>query len=87
MIKMKTYLSVLFLFTFEITFSQTHGEQQLFQITENVKIDMVWIEPGSYEMGSPESEPERNTEREILQEVEITKGFWILGNLKYLGSR
>jgi formylglycine-generating enzyme required for sulfatase activity/predicted Ser/Thr protein kinase len=38
--------------------------------------DFVYIEPGSFLMGSPPSEPKRNAD-EALHQVSLTKGFWI----------
>ncbi|MEN9423371.1 MAG: hypothetical protein RL122_754 [Pseudomonadota bacterium] len=35
-----------------------------------------WIEPGTFWMGSPESEPERN-DTETLHQVTLTNGFWM----------
>jgi formylglycine-generating enzyme required for sulfatase activity len=37
---------------------------------------MVWIMPGSFEMGSPESERDRNRD-ELRHTVTIERGFWI----------
>ncbi len=34
-----------------------------------------WIEPGTFQMGSPEDEPERES-IETQHEVELTQGFW-----------
>jgi len=38
--------------------------------------DLVWIEPGKFLMGSPVTEPERDTDEE-QHEVEISRGFWL----------
>ena len=38
--------------------------------------DFVWIEAGTYQMGSPPLEPGRNPD-ETLHEVRITEGFWM----------
>jgi len=35
-----------------------------------------WCEPGTFLMGSPTDEPERDNE-ELQHEVTLTKGFWI----------
>ena len=35
-----------------------------------------WIEPGTFQMGSPETEPERYDD-EDLHEVTLTKGYWL----------
>jgi uncharacterized repeat protein (TIGR02543 family) len=39
-------------------------------------IDMVWIQPGTFTMGSPESEPNRDSD-ETQHEVTLTKGFYM----------
>ncbi len=35
-----------------------------------------WVKPGTFMMGSPESEPERN-ENEVRHQVTLTTGFWL----------
>lgn len=47
------------------------------ELIEGVKIKMTYVPPGSFMMGSPESETERNAEREQQHKVFITKGFWL----------
>jgi len=42
-----------------------------------VKQTFRWIQPGTFLMGSPEGEPERNAEREPLHEVTLTRGYWL----------
>jgi formylglycine-generating enzyme required for sulfatase activity len=37
---------------------------------------LVWIEPGTFTMGSPESEPGRHAD-ETQHQVTLTQGFWI----------
>lgn len=40
-------------------------------------MEFVWIEPGMYMMGSPESEPGRYSDESPQHEVTITWGFWL----------
>ena len=40
-------------------------------------IDFVWVEPGSFRMGSPLNETGRNPGNEAQRTVILTKGFWI----------
>ena len=40
-------------------------------------IDFVWVEPGSFRMGSPLNEAGRNPGNEAQRTVILTKGFWI----------
>lgn len=57
--------------------AQQHGEIKTFQITGEYSIEMVWIGPGEFLMGSPIGEAERNADREIPHKVKLTKGFWM----------
>ncbi|WP_211206989.1 formylglycine-generating enzyme family protein [Thiothrix nivea] len=43
----------------------------------NIPQRFRWIEPGTFLMGSPESEPERWAERETQHQVTLTQGFWL----------
>jgi len=40
-------------------------------------MDFVWIEPGAFTMGSPESEPKRYGHEGPQHEVTISQGFWL----------
>ena len=42
-----------------------------------VKQTFRWIQPGTFLMGSPEDEPQRNAERETQHEVTLTRGYWL----------
>jgi formylglycine-generating enzyme required for sulfatase activity len=74
---MKALISILTLLLFIHLGAQTHGETKSFALKKGVTIEMVWIEPGQFLMGSPENELERNAEREKQHSVTLTKGFWI----------
>jgi formylglycine-generating enzyme required for sulfatase activity len=39
-------------------------------------LQMIWVEPGTFTMGSPESEPGRGSD-ETQHEVTLTKGYWL----------
>ncbi|GAB6042053.1 formylglycine-generating enzyme family protein [Endothiovibrio diazotrophicus] len=52
-----------------------YGLWQAFAIGE-VRQVMRWIEPGSFLMGSPEEEPERESD-ETQHPVTLTQGFWL----------
>jgi formylglycine-generating enzyme required for sulfatase activity len=41
-----------------------------------MEMEMVWIEPGSFWMGSPEIEPGRKID-EIRHQVTLTQGYWM----------
>ncbi len=42
-----------------------------------VKQTFRWIQPGTFLMGSPKDEPQRNAERETQHEVTLTRGYWL----------
>lgn len=44
--------------------------------TNGIGMEMVWCAPGTFLMGSPDSEPGRH-DNEIRHEVTLTNGFWI----------
>ena len=43
---------------------------------KGVRQDFRWIEPGTFTMGSPKNEPERDDD-ETQHEVTLTEGFWL----------
>ncbi|MBR4833530.1 MAG: SUMF1/EgtB/PvdO family nonheme iron enzyme, partial [Thermoguttaceae bacterium] len=46
-------------------------------VIEDVEFSFRWAPPGTFTMGSPETELYRNR-NEVLREVTIKSGFWIL---------
>ena len=46
-------------------------------LNASVSLEMIWVEPGTFTMGSPESEEGRNAERETQHEVTLTNGFYL----------
>ena len=51
--------------------------EKTFVLPGDAEIEMVWIEPGTFMMGSPEDEPGRWDNEGPLHEVTITRGFWL----------
>jgi formylglycine-generating enzyme required for sulfatase activity len=47
------------------------------ELPGKLMIGMVWIKPGTFTMGSPESEPGRKPDEGPATEVTLTKGFWL----------
>ena len=47
------------------------------QLSDTVSLDMIWIEPGTFMMGSPDDELGRDSEKETLHEVTLTTGYWV----------
>ena len=45
-------------------------------LSDTVSLDMIWIEPGTFIMGSPEDELGRE-DNEIQHQVTLTKGYWL----------
>jgi sulfatase modifying factor 1 len=50
-----------------------------FDVSSAAGLEMLWVTPGTYSRGSPESEADRqaNGSDETLHTVTLTKGFWI----------
>ncbi|MBO4545754.1 MAG: formylglycine-generating enzyme family protein [Verrucomicrobia bacterium] len=46
-------------------------------ISNTINLDMIWIEPGTFMMGSPEDEIGRMDWGEDLHEVTLPSGFWM----------
>lgn len=53
------------------------GDTTTFDLSGDAKIEMVWIEPGTFTMGSPPSELERDSDEGPPHEVTISRGFWL----------
>ncbi len=65
-----------------ILFAQRFGEgkpEENITITlpRGIKLEMVWIQPGRFLMGSPLREPERDDDEGPQHQVTITKGFYL----------
>ena len=45
-------------------------------LSDTVNLDMIWIEPGTFLMGSPEDELGRE-DNETQHEVTLTRGYWL----------
>ena len=52
-------------------------QEQTFSLGRGGEMAFVWIEPGVFQMGSPESEEGRQDREGPLHEVEISRGFWL----------
>ena len=53
------------------------GEERVFSLPGGGEMAMVWIEPGTFMMGSPESEEGHQSHEGPLHEVELSWGFWL----------
>ena len=53
------------------------GAERVFSLPGGGEMAFVWIEPGEFQMGSPESEEGRFSDEGPLHEVELSRGFWL----------
>ena len=56
--------------------SVKEGENCVISLPQEVKLDMVWIKPGTFMMGSPKDELSR-LDNETQHRVTLTKGYWL----------
>ncbi len=47
------------------------------RVIADLKLELVWIKPGTFTMGSPPDEPGRNKAEGPQMTVTLTKGFWL----------
>ena len=52
-------------------------EPPVFSLPGVAEMEFVWIPPGVFQMGSPESEEGRSSNEGPLHEVELSRGFWL----------
>ena len=43
----------------------------------DLALELIWVEPGSFEMGSPADEPDRHKAEGPRTRVTLSKGFWL----------
>ncbi|MBR6461151.1 MAG: SUMF1/EgtB/PvdO family nonheme iron enzyme, partial [Verrucomicrobia bacterium] len=55
---------------------QSDHSNKTIPLAEDVNLDMIWIEPGTFIMGSPEDELGRDSE-ETQHKVTLTQGYWM----------
>ena len=53
------------------------GTERTFSLPGGASLTMIYIEPGTFQMGSPESESGRQDREGPLHEVELSRGFWL----------
>ena len=53
------------------------GQNSTIEPGGGVALDLVWIEPGTFTMGSPASEVGRDGDEGPQTQVRLTKGFWL----------
>jgi formylglycine-generating enzyme required for sulfatase activity len=47
------------------------------RVIADLNLELIWIKPGTFRMGSPPDEPNRNKAEGIQMPVTLTKGFWL----------
>jgi formylglycine-generating enzyme required for sulfatase activity len=47
------------------------------RVLEDLRLELIWIEPGTFAMGSPAEEPERHKAEGPRMQVTLTQGFWL----------
>ncbi|MBO7106802.1 MAG: formylglycine-generating enzyme family protein [Verrucomicrobia bacterium] len=57
--------------------AQAENKNFSIPLSNTVNLDMIWIEPGTFMMGSPENEMGRQNWGEDLHEVTLSQGFWL----------
>ena len=62
------------------------GKPHHVELPRNVAFEMVWIQPGSFTMGSPVSEPHRHADEAPQTNVTLRKGFWLGGTPVTIGQ-
>ncbi|MGA3008597.1 MAG: formylglycine-generating enzyme family protein, partial [Opitutaceae bacterium] len=55
----------------------TEGQNHTVTLPKAVTLDLVWIAPGTFTMGSPASEPDRHKDEGPQTVVTISRGFWL----------
>lgn len=57
--------------------SSIAAQPALNRTIDDLKLELIWIEPGTFTMGSPPDEPGRNRAEGPQTIVTLTKGFWL----------
>ncbi len=47
------------------------------RVIPDLKLELIWVAPGTFTMGSPADEPERNKAEGPRMQVTLTRGFWL----------
>ena len=70
----KNYM-VTYVITQKIT-SASETKDMTIPLSDRVNLDMIWIEPGTFTMGSPKDELGRDND-EVQHQVTLTRGYWL----------
>jgi formylglycine-generating enzyme required for sulfatase activity len=69
--------SLLLIYSFAISRGDAQTEEILVDLPGGATLGMVWIKPGTFSMGSPDGEPERDSNEGPQHEVRISRGFYL----------
>lgn len=47
------------------------------RVIPDLSVELIWVEPGSFTMGSGVDEPQRNKAEGLQMSVTLTRGFWL----------
>ena len=47
------------------------------RVLADLALELIWVEPGTFTMGSPADEPERHRAEGPRMQVTLTKGYWL----------
>ena len=61
---------------FRVALAPVPNKNMTIPLSEDVDLDLIWIEPGTFIMGSPEDELGR-WDDEVQHEVTLTQGYWL----------
>jgi formylglycine-generating enzyme required for sulfatase activity len=53
------------------------GHKWTLPLPANASLDLMWVPPGTFTMGSPANEPGRGTDEDPPTRVTLSKGFWL----------
>jgi formylglycine-generating enzyme required for sulfatase activity len=56
---------------------RSHPSSRTNHIIPDLKLELIWAPPGSFLMGSPSDEPDRNKAEGPQTRVTLTEGFWL----------
>lgn len=63
--------------SFSLSLSAAENPPATTRTIADLKLDLLWVEPGSFTMGSPPEEPERNKAEGPQTLVTFSAGFWL----------
>ncbi|MCL4220716.1 MAG: formylglycine-generating enzyme family protein [Phycisphaerales bacterium] len=57
---------------------ESDGRRLVLQLADGVTVELAWIPPGMFNMGSPETEEGRAANEGPLHAIRISRGFWMM---------